>query len=393
METYWQNSQQTYLKFITPLKGGDFIGINVATLPEPNHPTIDAIYAHYERRPDAPRPHLGASEIGNPCDRALWYSFRWAKEPSFPGRILRLFLRGQNEESVFINELRSIGVQVFSHNEQGRQHSVSFHSGHFGGSTDGIALELLESPKTPHVLEFKTHSEKSFNDLKAKGVKESKPMHWAQCQVYMHGLKLTRAYYLAVNKNTDELYSERIHYDKAAAEKLVEKAEIIITGEVPPLRLSDDPANWQCKYCPYHVICHGKELPRVSCRTCCHATPVIITDDYDTAPWSCAFHELAIPYEGQLEACGDHLYIPELLANVAKSVDASTEENWIEYETPAGKRFRNGSADADATVDGCFDSYEIRASAAAGLDLLADTALLDMRERFGARVAKTEDIK
>ena len=43
-------------------------------------------------------------------------------------------------------------------------------------------------------------------------------------QIYMHLLGLKRALYLAKNKNTDELYSERIKYDKAEAERLLLKA-------------------------------------------------------------------------------------------------------------------------------------------------------------------------
>ena len=54
--------------------------------------------------------------------------------------------------------------------ETGRQWRVEAHGGHFGGSLDGVALGLLEAPKTWHVLEFKTHSVKSFADLVAKGV-------------------------------------------------------------------------------------------------------------------------------------------------------------------------------------------------------------------------------
>ena len=35
-------------------------------------------------------------------------------------------------------------------------------------------------------------------------------------QSYMHLAGLERAFYLAVNKNTDELYQERIRYDAEA---------------------------------------------------------------------------------------------------------------------------------------------------------------------------------
>lgn len=54
--------------------------------------------------------------------------------------------------------------------ETGRQFRVEAHGGHFGGSLDAVALGPLEAPKTWHVVEFKTHSAKSFAELVAKGV-------------------------------------------------------------------------------------------------------------------------------------------------------------------------------------------------------------------------------
>ena len=41
--------------------------------------TVQKIYEHYEAsRENGHRPHLGGSQIGNPCSRALWYQFRHA---------------------------------------------------------------------------------------------------------------------------------------------------------------------------------------------------------------------------------------------------------------------------------------------------------------------------
>ena len=35
--------------------------------------TVEAIYQHYkDKRNNEHRPHLGGSQIGNPCSRALW---------------------------------------------------------------------------------------------------------------------------------------------------------------------------------------------------------------------------------------------------------------------------------------------------------------------------------
>jgi hypothetical protein len=88
--------------------------------------------------------------------------------------------------------------------------------GHFAMSLDGVGEGFKESKK-PHTLEFKTMNEKSFKATKSMGVKQSKPIYWAQCQLGMHLAGLERCFFFAVNKNTDEIYGERIRLDKAEA--------------------------------------------------------------------------------------------------------------------------------------------------------------------------------
>ena len=62
----------------------------MAELPAPPTPTLTAIYGAYENRQgDGFREHLGASLIGKPCGRALWFDFRWITPSRFSGRMLR----------------------------------------------------------------------------------------------------------------------------------------------------------------------------------------------------------------------------------------------------------------------------------------------------------------
>ena len=80
----------------------------MAELPTPPTPTLTAIYAAYENlQGDGFREHLGASLIGKPCGRALWFDFRWVTPSRFSGRMLRLFETGQREEDriVALHEL------------------------------------------------------------------------------------------------------------------------------------------------------------------------------------------------------------------------------------------------------------------------------------------------
>lgn len=236
--------------------------------------TVQAIERwRVETTPQEHRAHLGASLIGRPCDRALWYGWRWVRRPAFDGRILRLFDRGQREEERFVEELRGIGAEVWPVDpDTGQQWRVSAHGGHFGGSLDAVCRGLPESTR-PHVCEFKTHSAKSFAALESKGVRAAKPEHYAQMMIYCHLLEIDRALYLAVNKDTDALYSERFHADSKHAESLLNRAERIIFAWRPPSRLSEDADFWLCRFCEFSGICHGEAAPERNCRTCRASLP------------------------------------------------------------------------------------------------------------------------
>ena len=304
----------------------------MAELPDTSSPTREAIFAGYEAdASEGFRTHLGASLIGKECERALWYDFRWTTRARFEGRVLRLFETGNREEERLVRNLRRTGATVVEVDPQtGRQFRVQGHGGHFGGSLDAVALGLIEAPRTWHVVEFKTHAHKSFTDLVAKRVRESKPQHYAQMQVYMLLIEVSRAMYLAVNKNTDDLYIERIELDRVFATQLLEKAGRIIFAPAPLPRISEDPAWYQCRLCDHAALCHGERAAEVNCRTCLHATPV-------EGGWHCARHGKTLSEADQRSGCDHHLYLPPLVP--AAQVDAGPD--WVEYQLASGQRWRD----------------------------------------------------
>lgn len=303
----------------------------MAPIPQqPPMPTVDAIYRAYEANADTEhRPHLGASLIGRECSRALYYTFHWCASEGHRGRMLRLFQRGQNEEAQFVADLRAAGVTVHDVDPAtGQQFRFKDIGGHFGGSMDACAVGLLEAPKTWAVCEFKTHNAKSFAKLKNEGVEKAKPEHAAQMNLYAHWSGMTRMFYLAVNKDTDELYSERLHYDKAQAQSLIEKAHRIITVQEPPARISERPDWWSCQWCSFKPQCHEGAIPLVNCRTCAHSTAELDGD----GRWSCARFGVDLSTETQRQGkqCPAHVFNPSLMP--WKAVDADEQAGWIEYE-------------------------------------------------------------
>lgn len=290
--------------------------------------TVQAIYDHYvSKRGNGHRPHLGGSQIGNECARALWYQFRWADTGRLTGRQLRLFETGDREETRLIENLGAVGVKVWDRDpETGKQIRFTACDGHFALSLDGV-LENLKESSQPHTFEAKTMNDKNFAALKKDGVEKSKPIYYAQCQIGMHMSGLQRCAFIAVCKSTDEIYMERIKCDPAMGLQLLAKAESIIFSDKPPAKLRDDPSFYLCKFCDFRHVCHDGKPPEINCRTCAHATPERGGD----GKWSCG--------KGFVfgKVCPSHLFNPYAMPWEVR--DASPD--FVEYITETGEVVRN----------------------------------------------------
>lgn len=294
-------------------------------------PTIGKIYQDYEDaawRGKGPR--LGAAAMGKPCDRQLWYSFRWAWTRKIDGRLLRLFGYGHRGEDHMIAELRKAGVEVWDRDPENpkKQISRTAFGGHFVCKPDGVVKGLAEAPKTAHVLEIKGMNDANFKKFKNKGVAVSHPHYFAQCQIEMHTMQLDRCYFLVENKNNSELWAERLEYDAAAATQLMARAERVIFSQNPPAKMHEDSSRFDCKFCDFWAVCHGCKIPEVSCRTCAHVTPE------REGGWSCRLGRDATA------PCDKHLFIPKIMPKDLTVEDAG--EDWVSYkEEDTGEVVRN----------------------------------------------------
>lgn len=301
------------------------------------HGTVAKINEYHEKKQQSLRSHMGASQLGHVCDRWLWLSFRWAIKPRFDGRMLRLFRRGHNEETIIVQDLRAIGVDI---------QATGFHQSrvdfgcHVSGSIDGIIESgLPEAPSKRHVAEFKTHSSKSFNVLCEHGVQKSKPMHYDQMQIYMAGTGIDRAFYLAVCKDDDRIYTERVKYDEAVAIKLIKRGQRLALDDRMPPPISTDPTWYQCKFCDAHEFCHDTNLvERANCRTCAHSTAK------PDSTWRCERHQAnGIPNKFQETGCDSHVLHPDMVPWELNHDQTTGEEAvWV----IDGVNVRNGEPDA-----------------------------------------------
>ena len=349
-------------------------------------PVADAIFAHYKAKygVEPHRPYLGASAIGKPCLRQHWYSFRWSKQAQFSGRLYRVFQSGHLQEPRVYADLKAIGCTVYDTNPStGKQFGWSEPATghHFQGNCDGIVTGLPQAPKSPHILEIKTASDKYFKDMQKNGVKKAKPEHWAQMQSYMHWSIAEfkdegcyRAIYIVVNKDNDDIYTERIEYDATEAQAIIDKALAIIKATEPPVGISTDPTWYECKFCDYHSICHGTDLPAATCRSCAHITPEMD----GKGRWSCQSHNKTLSTMEQRKGCGNHRYIPILLTKTAKPIDVDGDA--VVYEMADGKRFTNGDPDknpdhvSSQEMHSCDDKT-----------ILVDEQCLEIRKQYSGK--------
>ena len=160
----------------------------------------------------------------------------------------------------------------------------------------------------------------------------------------MHLAKLTRGLYFAVNKNDDEIYTERIEYNFNEASALMSTARGIIEAKTPPPKFSEDASKFPCMFCSHKDRCHGNAngpaVPCVvTCRNCCHATPVVLDDDNAPGEWRCEKHKKTLSDVEQARACVDHIFIPDLVT-FATVVDS--DGDLIVYRNADGRTWGNG---------------------------------------------------
>jgi len=310
----------------------------VVAIPLPTSATVEAIYRAYEAANENwDSWGLSVGELGNECDRMLWYGLHWASPAEdVDGRKVSIFRTGDRWESVLVEDLEQVGIRVYD-----QQARIRLVGNHVRGKCDGKAMGVLEAPRTEHLLEFKSSNEANFNAIKKKGVKAAKPAHYAQCQLGMHAFGLTRALYLIVNKNTDERHVERIHYDFEYCVRLLARAERIIVSGSPPPRITDKPDAFVCKFCRHQPLCHQPEetWARVNCRTCIFSEPTMEGD----AVWTCARFNKPLSIDEQRAGCGAHLWNPGLVPG--EQTDSSEEEEWIQYKLAFGEVFVDGKSE------------------------------------------------
>jgi hypothetical protein len=194
------------------------------------------------------RQYLGASILGEDCDRKIWYMYKKPKHDHDP-RIQRIFDFGNMMEEYLIKLLQKSGFALFTHDEDGKQYGFDDYP--IMGSSDGVII----LNDIPHLLEFKSYNEKRFNTLMKEGVKSSDPIYYSQVCVYMEKMELDKCLFMAICKNDSRIYTEIVGSDPIEANYCINKGHEIAKMETEPNRRYDSKSHFKCKLCSYRKEC------------------------------------------------------------------------------------------------------------------------------------------
>lgn len=253
---------------------------------------------------------LSMSQIGEPCGRKLFYEFHWSSEKMpTDAKSRRRFRIGDLFEQVAVENLKSIGVEVFRRDEDGnkieltgepreKQEVIRGITGHEKGKLDGRVLGLVECPDEECLLEIKTMKAADWRAVVKHGVQSKQEKYYGQVQRYLDAIGLKKAYFLAVNKDTCEYYGEFITIDKDLVRQFKRKELMILaTDEIPP-RAYDSSENFMCTdRCGHYDVCWKGQHIQMNCRTCEHS------DLEEGAKWHCNKKDKELDIDAQKAGC------------------------------------------------------------------------------------------
>jgi hypothetical protein len=215
-----------------------------------------------QNRQQRSRNYLGGSRIGEPCARKLVYELTHTPiddGKGFNGQTLRIFDAGHQFETLSIRWLRAAGFNLRTERKDGGQFGFTTANGRIRGHIDGV---IIDGPDVgiswPALFEHKALNAKSWTDVVKRGVELSKPIYYAQLQIYMAYMDLGTALFTALNKDSQALHHEVVGFDARAAQALSDKAVDIIravdAGELPP-RIAASADFYLCRWCAYAKRC------------------------------------------------------------------------------------------------------------------------------------------
>jgi hypothetical protein len=236
----------------------------MAAIPQLGDPTLDAMRRVFETmgNNEKKRDYIGASSIGNPCARQIWYDYQGMPKKPFDSATLFRFADGHSTEAVICARLRLVqGIELWTEQE-GKQFGFADFDNRFRGHVDGIIRGIVQAPKTTHVLEVKCTEDLNkfrkakFDHGEKNALKNWNEVYFVQAQLYMFYFKLDRHYTIVASPGGRDMDSCRTEFDPEVAQRYRDRAfELLQAKEAPP-RISEKKDFFICRWCAHAEHCH-----------------------------------------------------------------------------------------------------------------------------------------
>lgn len=219
------------------------------------------------------RGYLGASEMGNQCNRSVQLGYAGATQDSpLTARTQRIFDRGHWGEAYMLKVLDKAGFIIAATDQNGNQFKFTDMGGRFQGHTDGLLYNVpRDFPVKPGrgneaIWENKVVGQKSFRQILKGNLKLTKPEYYTQIQLYMGYLDKTEwpALFTVLNADTMEIYAELVPFNVADCQAEIDRAAMILNAvhhkELMP-RISEQQIAPACLFCKFKTACKTDTLP------------------------------------------------------------------------------------------------------------------------------------
>lgn len=229
----------------------------MVAIPQRLDPTLEAVNEAIagEQSPHVSK-NIGFGDIGK-CDRWIWNKINATEPELLTADSLRIFRNGHEDEAAMARDLRKVsGLTLYTHDpERGnKQYKFDFLGGRFTGRLDGIAVGLIQAPKTPQIWENKSCNDKKFdklNKLKVEHQEKDVLREWdftyfCQAQISMLATDLDRHYMTVCTPGLRRVTSVRTDLDTEFAESLIVKANRIINMKHAPECVCDSWNKFRC---------------------------------------------------------------------------------------------------------------------------------------------------
>jgi len=211
---------------------------------------VESINNYLAKQPiEEPRRYFGASSIGKPCLRSIWYAYKGVDSLPIEPKTQVTFNIGKCLEEMVLEYLKQSGVFVISQGQFYQDSDVMELQGH----VDGVIV-LPDGSKA--ILELKTANDTSFNRFKSHGLLPWSEVYYSQLQTYMGMSGIHKGVLLALNKNTSEFHQECVIFDEIWYESLKWKAKNLRDAIEPPEKISGNGSYFLCKSCQFRKVCH-----------------------------------------------------------------------------------------------------------------------------------------